>query len=156
GFAWMPDGKEIVLYADGKLRRVDVARGEATVIPFHLTGEREVREPVRFPVEVAPAEFPVRCLRDVAVAPDSASVVYRALGVLWTRALPDGTPQRVTHDENRFEAYPAFSRDGKQLAWVTWDDEELGAVWVADASGANPKRVTPEPGHYVTPVFRPD
>ena len=38
-------------------------------IPFHVTGTRKVAEAVRFPVDVAPARFPVRMLRWVEVSP---------------------------------------------------------------------------------------
>ncbi len=154
--AWTPDSKQIVFYAKGKLLRVDVATGESAVIPFHVADTREIREAVRFPIAVAPSEFDVKCLRHVAVAPAGDRVAYQALGHIWVRDLPEGTPKRLTDDEARFEYFPAFSRDGARIAFVTFADEELGAVWVADVDGGNRRRVTPEPGHYVTPVFSPD
>ncbi len=154
--AWLPDSTELVLYAKGKLRRVNVADGSSAQIPFHVNDTREIREAVRFPVAVAPTEFDVKCLRHVSVAPDGSRVVYQTLGHLWTRALPDGTPTRLSADNDHFEFFPAFSRDGEKIAFVTWDDEELGAVWVMNADGTNLTRVTTEPGHYITPVFSPD
>ncbi len=153
--AWTPDSRELVFWARGKIRRVDVETEESVVIPFHVSDTREIREPVRFPVEVAPDELHVRCLRQVAVSPAGDRVAYQALGHVWIRDLPDGAPQRLTGDEDRFELYPSFSRDGKRITYVTWDDEELGAVWTAAATGGNPRRLTHEPGHYVTPVFSP-
>ena len=37
GFAWTPDGKAVVLWAGGKIRRVDVATKRAAEIPFHVS-----------------------------------------------------------------------------------------------------------------------
>ena len=36
GMDFMPDGKSIVLWADGRIQRVDLATGDATVIPFSV------------------------------------------------------------------------------------------------------------------------
>lgn len=154
--AWTPDSNQIVLYAKGTIQRVNIASGKTTPIPFHVKDTREVREAVRFAVDVAPTQFDVKCLREVAVSPDEAAVVYQALGKLWTRSLPEGTPRRLTNEEQRFEFYPSTSRDGSKIAYVTWDDEELGAIWIVNADGSQPKQVTTEKGHYITPVFSPD
>ncbi len=40
--------------------------------------------------------------------------------------------------------------------FATWDDDELGAIRVVNASGRSERVVTPEPGHYRRPVFSPD
>src|SRR5262249_40291085 len=68
GMAWTPDGKELVLWARGKLWRVGVGTdgaksGAPREIPFHVADQRTTFAPVRFPVEVAPNEFDVKLLR---------------------------------------------------------------------------------------------
>lgn len=152
---WTPNGEGIVFYAKGKLHRIELETKAVQEIPFRVTDSREVREAVRFPVEVAPERFDVRCLRQVAVSPSGDQVIYQALGRLWTRALPDGRPARLTGSE-QFEFYPSFSRDGSQLCYVGWDDEKLATIWVLDLATGEERRVTTEPGHYLTPVFSPD
>lgn len=52
--AWMPDGKSMVLWSKGKIRRVDMATGKDTVIPFRVKNSRKVADAIRFPIEVAP------------------------------------------------------------------------------------------------------
>jgi len=155
-FAWTPDGGSIVIWAGGKIRRVAVASGGSSVIPFTATVKQSITDAVRFPQEVAPDRFDVRMLRWVTVSPDGRSVVYNALGKLWIRPLPDGEPRRLTDDDRRFELYPAWSPDGKSLAFTTWDDEELGAVWTIRADGKGRRKVTTRPGHYVEPSWSPD
>ncbi|MFT7622227.1 MAG: imidazolonepropionase-like amidohydrolase/Tol biopolymer transport system component [Myxococcota bacterium] len=154
--AFTPDSSEIVLWAGGGLHRVAVANGQATPIPFRVKTRRQVLPALRFPVEVAPKKQRARNLRGVVVAPDGKSVVYQALGVLYRRTLPSGKPTRLTSATSEFEAMPAFSRDGTQIVYVSWDDQALGAIRVIPASGGVATALTTQPGHYVEPAFAPD
>jgi imidazolonepropionase-like amidohydrolase len=94
-------------------------------------------------------------LRDVRVSPDGRLVVYSALGHLYTRRLPEGQPQRLTKDD-RFEFFPAFSRDGQWIVYTTWSDAEMGRVRVIRPDGGGGRDVIARPGHYVEPAFSPD
>jgi imidazolonepropionase-like amidohydrolase/Tol biopolymer transport system component len=156
GIAWTPDDRTIVVWAGGKFRRIDVASGSAQLIPFHVAGTRKMAKAVRFPVDVAPARFPVRMLRWVEVSPRGDQVAYESLGHIWVRDLPQGTPRRLTSQTDHFELYPSWSRDGKWLAFTTWDDEKAGTVRIAPAKGGAERVLTSEPGHYREPVFSPD
>jgi len=156
GMSWTPDGKSIVVWAGGKIRRVDVATRAVETIPFRVQATREVAEAVRFPVEVAPETFRPTMLRGVEVAPDGKSVVFETLGRLWVRTLPDGAPRRLTRQDGQMEAFPAFSRDGRWIAYATFDDQQLGAIRVVAATGGEGRVLTPEPGHYFEPAFSPD
>lgn len=158
--AWTPDGKELVLWARGKLWRVDAASGAQREIPFHVADTRTTFEAVRFPVEVAPRDgdgsFDVKLLRWVRVTPQGDQVVYQALGHLWTRALPEGTPRRLVEVADEFEFFPALSRDGKSLVYTAWNDERLGSLRVLELASGAVRTLTKEPGHYADPVFTPD
>ena len=48
GYAWLPDGSGFVLWAQGKLKRVDAKTGEARDIPFRAQVRQTVTEAVRF------------------------------------------------------------------------------------------------------------
>jgi len=158
--AWTPDDKSIVFWAGGKIRRIDVASRKVADIPFHVRTTRQVAQAVRFPVEVAPKSFETRMLRWVNVSPKGDRVVYQALGHLWIRDLPNGTPRRLTRpsssNDDPWEIFPSFSRDGRQVVYATWDDDKLGTVRVAPAGGGEGRVVVKQPGQYVEPVFTPD
>ncbi len=154
--AWLPDNSAIIVWAGGKLHRVELKDGAVRDIPFHVAGTRRVAKALRKLVPVAPLEVDVKVLRWPQVSPDGKRVVYQALGHLYVRDLPDGTPKRLTKQSDHFEFYPSFSRDGKSIVYTTWDDEELGEVRVIPARGGRSKVVTREPGHYIEPVFAPD
>lgn len=158
-FEWTPDGQDIVLWAKGKIRRISVADGSASIIPFHIKDTRKISEALRFEVDVAPDEFDVRMLRWTQVTPDGKHAVYQALGHLYVKPLSGGKARRLTEQTDHFEHYPSLSRDGKYVVYTTWNDQELGSVRVASLDRGRSKRdwvVTEEPGHYVEPVFSPD
>ncbi|HSN69302.1 MAG TPA: amidohydrolase, partial [Thermoanaerobaculia bacterium] len=154
--AWTPDNRSIVFWSGGKIRRVDVATRAVDEIPFRVRDTRRLTDVVRFPTEVAPATFPVRMLRWVEVSPNGRQVLYQALGHIWIRELPDGTPRRLTSQNDHVEFYPSFSRDGRSIVYVSWDDATLGAIRVAPAAGGEGRVITRKPGHYREPAFSPD
>lgn len=156
GLAWTPDSKEMVLWAGGELRRIDMQSGTATTIRFHVQDTRTVQDALRFRVEVAPESFSVKALRHVQVSPNGERVVYQALGQLWIRDLPDGTPKRLTSQSTHFEFYPSFSRDGRYIVYTTFDDEKLGSLRMVSAAGGEGTTLSSEPGHYTKPIFTPD
>ncbi|MBM4116405.1 amidohydrolase family protein [bacterium] len=154
--AWTPDAQAIVVWAGGKLCKVDAETGAVATIPFHVQSTRKVATALRYPVAVAPETFRPTMLRGVEVAPDGKSVVFETLGRLWIRPLPAGQARRLTRQESHMEAFPAFSRDGKWIVYASFDDQALGAIRVVPAAGGEGKVLTPEPGHYFEPCFSPD
>ena len=156
GLSWTPDSKALVLWAGGKIWKLDAATRQAAEIPFHVESTRRLSKALRFPVKVAPERFDVKMLRWVEVAPAGDKVVYQALGHLWLRGLPDGTPKRLTDLDDRVELYPSFSRDGRSIVFSTWNDRELGSVRTIGVDGSGEKVLTREPGHYLEPVYSPD
>lgn len=156
GFDWMPDSKEIVVWAKGNIWRVNPFTSNAKIIPFQVKDTREVREAVRFAVDVAPEQFDVNMLRWVNVSPKGDKVIYSAMGHLYVKSLPNGEAKRLTKVDDRFEFFPQFSRDGKQIVFVAWDDKNLGSVRVIPANGGREKVLTKTPGKYLEPTFSPD
>ncbi|MBK8266192.1 MAG: PD40 domain-containing protein [Nannocystis sp.] len=154
--AWTPDDRALIAWAGGKLWRIDASSGAAAEIPFHVTGKRRIARALRRHVEVAPREIDVKMLRWVTVAPDGGSAVFQALGHLYIKTLPDGKVRRVSRDDDVFEMYPSFSRDGRSLVYVSWSDDMLGSVQVIPVKGGKARSITRDPGHYVEPVFSPD
>ncbi|MEO6225705.1 MAG: amidohydrolase family protein [Sphingomicrobium sp.] len=154
GMAWTPDNRSIVFYAGGGIKRIDVGSHAVTDIPFHVTGSRFVENAVRQQKDVAPVSFDVKMTRFAHASPNGGQVVFEALGHLWIKNA-NGAPRRLTKSTD-FESYPTWSRDGHQIAFVSWDDEKAGRIKIVGANGGEARNVTPEPGHYVEPAFSPD
>jgi imidazolonepropionase-like amidohydrolase/Tol biopolymer transport system component len=154
-YSWTPDSRSIVVWGGGRIWRVDVASGAATEIPFTAKVEQTAYERIVVPQDVHPKTFKVRMLRDVATAPDGRSVVFSALGHLYTRSLPTGEPRRLTGSDG-FEFNPAFSADGRSIVFTIWSDATAGRVRLIPANGGPARDVVSKPGHYVDPSFSPD
>ena len=153
GYDWMPDGKTIVIWAQGGLHSVDMASGRTTRIPFSARIRQTITDAVRSPQPVAPDSFDVKMLRWVTVSPDQRRVVYTSLGKLWVKDLPNGAPRRVTDDDSNWELFPAWAPDSRTLVYSTWHDESLGAIRVVGVDGRRGRKITTAPGHYVEPRF---
>src|SRR5262249_16378754 len=54
------------------------------------------------------------------------------------------------------EYAPNFNADGSKITYVTWSDEEKGAVWIANADGSKAQKITTVGDQYANPVFSPD
>ncbi|WP_286264855.1 amidohydrolase family protein [Thalassotalea atypica] len=154
--AWTPDNKSIIFWAGGKIKQLDLKSKKAKNIEFHVKTDKKIQTAVRFKQNLDQPVFDVKMLRDVEISPDGKKVVFEAMGHIYTRTLPDGKPRRLTTQKSKFEYNPSFSRDGKKVVYVSWDDNELGTVNVVSSRGGSAKVITKEPGKYVEPSFSPD
>jgi imidazolonepropionase-like amidohydrolase/Tol biopolymer transport system component len=155
--AWMPDGRSLVFWAGGKLRRIDAGGGEARDIAFRVADSRGVIDPQRPEIAVAPDRFETKMARFAALSPDGKTLVFETLGKLWLKSAAGGAARRLTGEGGTArELWPAWSRDGRSLAYVRWTDAGLGRIRVVAAGGGGGRDVTATPGHYALPVFSPD
>jgi len=158
GFAWTPDGRSLLATAEGRIWRWDVEGGQRAAVPFTALVEQRVTDAVRSPQQVGGDTVRARIVRWPVESPDGKRLVFAAVGHLYVMDLPAGTPRRLTTLED-LEYAPAFSADGRALAFVTWNDREGGHVWTmpmgSDGAGA-PRRLTAVAGQYVNPSFSPD
>lgn len=154
-YSWMPNNENIIIWSKGKLQNVNIKTAEVNPIPFTVDASIDIAERVHFKTSIDNSDFTVKMIRDAVTSPDGKTMVFRALGYLWKKDLPNGTPKRLTDDID-FEAEPAFSPNGKELVYVTWNDNELGAIKkIALESGLSTK-ITTKKGIYRTPSFSPD
>ncbi|MBK7523838.1 MAG: PD40 domain-containing protein [Saprospiraceae bacterium] len=154
GFNWTPDDKNIIIWAKGKIQKIDVQTKKAVEIPFKVTVNHKLMETVEFENPAFENEFEVKVLRNLATSPDGKKVVFSALGKLYVSD-NFGTPKTLFSGEY-MEAEPSFSFDGKKLVYVTWKDETLGTIKLYDFTTGQTKTLTKDPAIYRTPSFSPD
>jgi len=155
-FDWTPDSKAVVIWAQGKLWNVDMASGQPTNIPFTAEVSQTVMPALRFAQAFDGTDFSPKMIRDVATSPDGKTMVFHAVGQLWTKALPGGEPRRLTSDDASFEYQPSFSADGRKLLYTTWSDEKMGAIRELDLATGQSRALTAQPGFYYGPRYSPD
>lgn len=158
-FNWMPDNRHIVVWANGKINKIDTETGNAEIIPFEAESSHNIVEAVRFKQDLAPDKFRVKAVRQLRTSPDGKRAIWSAAGYLWMKDLPNGTPERLTNSTH-FEFEPSFSPDGRKVTFVSWSDEEMGAINVVEfnrrGNPSSPKKITTEKGIYREPSFSPD
>ncbi|WP_028116957.1 amidohydrolase family protein [Ferrimonas senticii] len=154
--AWTPDNDALLFWAGGKIRKLEINSGELETIEFQVDTEKQMQPAVRFQQNLDHNQVDLKMLRQVQISPNGKQVAFEAQGKIWLRELPNGKPKRLTKQDEQFELFPAWSRDGRKLAYVTWDDNDQGQVVVRDLRRKRNKVVTTEPGKYVEPAFSPD
>jgi len=154
--AWTPDSDGLVFWAGGKINKLSLGSKKAKVIDFHVKTQKKIQTAVRFTQDLDQKIFDTKMLRDVKVSPNGKFAVFESMGHLYSKKLPNGKPKRLTKQKSQFELNPNFSRDGKKIVYVSWDDKNLGQVRVVSSRGGKGKTITSEPGKYVEPSFSPD
>lgn len=155
GYAFTPDGRSLVVPIDGRITRVDFATGAVQDIPFSARVEAEIAPRVYFEnrIDDGPT-VKVRLVRWPALSPDGKRVAFTALNRLWMMELPSGTPRRLT-SLTEGEFMPAWSPDGRYVAFVTWTPDG-GHVYRVPADGGQPERLSRHAAWYSEPAYTPD
>ncbi|MCK0109131.1 amidohydrolase family protein [Flavobacteriaceae bacterium S0825] len=151
-YSWTPNDDSIVFWSGGKINKVNVNTLQVTNIPFEVNTNIKIAKAVEFDTPVAPEEFNAKVIRDVKTSPDGKSIVFNALGYLYTMQLPKGKPKRLTQGTD-FEFEPSFSPDGSQIVYVTWNDENLGNIFSVSTNGGTPKKLNSQKGIYRNPSY---
>ncbi|WP_300437713.1 amidohydrolase family protein [Christiangramia sp.] len=154
-FSWMPNNKELVFWANGKINKVNIESYEVSEIPFQVSTKIKIAETLQTDHEVFSEKFNPKVIRHAVTSPDGKTLVFNAVGYLWKKSLPNGKPQRITDSED-FEFEPSFSPDGKHIIYVSWDDSELGSIKRISLSGGSPEDLTSEKGIYRNPAYSGD
>ncbi len=156
-YAFTPDDKSIIIWANGKINKVDLTKPNVSVeIPFTCHTKHRITDAVRFKQNLNSDKFNVQVIRQAVTSPDGKWLVFNAIGYLWKKQLPDGKPERLTTGTD-FEFEPSFSTDGKTLTYVTWNDENSGAIWKGNfVAPFKSQKITAEKGIYRAPNFSLD
>jgi Tol biopolymer transport system component len=164
GMSFTPDSRALVVSYRGRIWSVAIATGQATEIPFTVDVEIEMAPRVHFASRVDTGDVRVRQIRGATLSPDGRRLAFTALDRLWLLQMPTDTASRTTVAPVRVtgategEHLPAWSPDGRQLAWVTWHDTTGGHIWRLrfDVRNARPERVTRAPAYYGALAWSPD
>ena len=156
GMSFTPDSRHLVASYDGRLWRLPVEGGAAEEIPFRIGNDLEVGPEVFFdyPVSDDPT-FTVRQIRDAVPSPDGTRLAFTALDRLYVSAADGSDPRRIGPAEGSVH-FPAWSPDGRWIAYATWEGEQ-GHLWRIRSDGrGDPERLTGQPGLYTSPAWSPD
>jgi imidazolonepropionase-like amidohydrolase/Tol biopolymer transport system component len=156
GYAFMPDGRSLVVPIDGKIHRVDFETGKKSLIPFTARVEAEIAPRVYFKNKVEDStSLSAKLIRWPALSPDGKRLVFSSLNKLWIMDMPAGTPRRLT-SSTAGEFMPAWSPDGRTICYVTWSAEGGHIYRVASDGSSQPEQLSRRAAFYSYPTYSPD
>lgn len=164
-FNWMPDNKNVIIWAKGKIRKINVLNTKGApigvasqsdlIIPFKANCKHKIVDALHFKNSAFDEKFTAKVIRQAITSPDEKSIVFNAIGFLYKKNMPEGKSERLTiGTDHEFE--PSYSKDGLSVLYVTWNDENMGAIWKYDSKTKKSIKITTEKGIYRTPKFSPD
>ena len=139
----------IVLEQFGSLLLFDIKTGKTKPVPVTIAGDLpEVRERL---VNVS------RRLSNPSLSPNAARVAFEARGEIVTVPAEKGDVRTLTNTPNVMERFPAWSPDGKSIAYFSDRSGEY-ELHIAPQNGVGEviKIATPEPGFYRALRWSPD
>jgi Tol biopolymer transport system component/imidazolonepropionase-like amidohydrolase len=151
-FAWHPDQQHIIVWAKGKIWKINTKNLKKEIIPFQVAVEQKIADAVHFNNAIPTESFTAKAIRHAVSSPDGSWLVFHAAGKLWKKKLPNGTPSQImVNDAFAFE--PSFSPDGRHLAVVTWNDTATGSIRIFNFPNDSYKTLPLPKGIYRTPRF---
>ena len=140
---------EIVFQKGDQLMVLDLGNIQTRTVNVQVPGDR--------PKVTARNVDQARNLSDWSIGPTGKRVVVSARGDLWTAPTENGTPRPLTSSSGVFERNPAWSPDGK---WIAFFDDSTGEyeLYVMPADGKGAKRqLTSDAGPFKTDInWSPD
>jgi Tol biopolymer transport system component len=155
-FVFSSAGDALFLGVDGGIQRLDLSSGVRSRIPFKAPVELAVGASTRVQQVEETGPVTVRVIQAPRQSPDGKAIAFAALGGVYVQSLKgDAAPGRIS--DAAIPAFqPAWSPDGRSIAFVTWTASDGGHLWKVASSGGKPRRLTTHAAFYSEPVFTPD
>ena len=141
----------LVVEQFGRILVVDPATGAATPIPVSIHGELAKLAPHR--VNLGPEE-----IQGANLSPTGARAVFEAHGEIFTVPAEKGDTRNLTQTPGVAERDPAWSPDGKTIAYFSDASGEY-QLYLHDQKGFKAPTVIdlgPEPSYFYSPTWSPD
>ena len=142
------DGR-IVFEQAGTLHLLDFASKKTTDLSITVAGDL---------LETRPRWAKgAKWIRGAAISPSGARAAFEFRGEIVTVPAEKGDPRNLTETTAAHERAPAWSPDGKEIAYVSDETGENGLVVRAQDGKGTPKKIkVPGAGFYDELVFSPD
>ncbi len=154
-YDFTPDSKFIIAAFGGKIHKLNLATKEDTIIPFSAKISVQVPERLHFqkPMEEGPVQS--RILEQLSISDDGRAAVS-TFGRIYLIDLATGKTKRLTNSPSPREFMPAWSPDGKWIAFASWSAES-GHLWKVSSKGdSSPVRISESSALWMDPSWSPD
>ncbi len=151
--SFTPDSKFLVCSYGGKIYKIDMATSKSQDIAFNADLELDMGPRLYFNYRIKDTSAALATqIRDAVPSPNGKQLAFTVLNRLYVMDYPNGVAKRVTKN-NFVEAQPAWSPDGTQLVFVTWDEAVGGHLYKVKLSAGATQRLTNEAGFYGAPAW---
>ncbi|HSC11380.1 MAG TPA: amidohydrolase family protein [Rhodanobacteraceae bacterium] len=156
GYAFTPDGRALIAAFGGKIHRVELADGKASIIPFRAQVDLDIGPSLRRSFKDDTGAVKARLIQAPVASPDGRRIAFSALGRVYTMELaPDARPHALT--PAAVAAFqPSWSPDGRSVVYASWTAAQGGQIWRIGRDGGTPKALAAAGAYYTSPVFTPD
>ncbi len=140
---------DIVFEAGGKLYLYSISSGKQKTISVDVVTDKAM---LKQKVETAE-----RLVQGLSISPDGNRVLIQARGDVFSVPAENGFVKDLTRTSGAAERYPAWSPDGKWIAY--WSDQSGEyELWISEVDNENPpKKLTNYgPGYRYRPYWSPD
>ena len=142
-------GGKIVYEQAGRLHLLDPGTGTTKRLAFGVPADLRETRP-RFVKGM-------RYIRNAGLSPSGARAMFEFRGEIVTVPAEKGDVRNLTNTPGVHERSPAWSRDGKQIAWFSDDGGEYSLhIAAQDGTGTPRKLKLSGAGFYRRPVWSPD
>ena len=122
---------EIVFEYGPDLQILDLASGKTHSVSVSIPGDQSALRPR--PVDVS------KFVTSFSVSPSGTHVAIEARGDIWTAPVKEGTPRNLTHSSGTAERSPAWSPDGRWIAYLSDATGEY-EIYVTQSDGRGETR----------------
>ncbi|MEM6366235.1 MAG: hypothetical protein AAF745_17530, partial [Planctomycetota bacterium] len=143
------DQGEIVFQNGSALYRMDLATLKSTEVRVRIPGD----QPSLRPMMVDAAKF----VTGASVSPSGKRVAMAARGDVWSVPKTTGTPRNLTSSSGSAQRYPAWSPDGRWIAYLSDASGEYELCVTQSDGRGETKTLTSDKGPWkYDPVWSPD
>lgn len=155
-YSFTPNGEEIILSADGKFQRIAVANGTTREIPFSADVSLAIGPDLTKTWRVPQGELQATLAQSPVFAPANSQIAASVLTGLYTLDRGETEPSLIT-PEGMWAYQPAYSPDGRWIAFVSWTAKNGGHVWKIRSNGrGRPQQLSQNAAFYTDLVWQPD
>ena len=149
-----PDSQNLLTSYDGKIHSIPIDGGDAKNIAFNVNEDIELGPRLKFNYPIEDKDYvTANHIRNPKLSPNGRMVAYSAFHRIYIKELPNGEPKRLTNFDYT-EEMPIWSPDGKEIAFVTWNHQDGGAIYKITLEGKKKLvKLTDEEGIYSYPTY---
>ena len=145
-----PDGRGEIVFQNGPdLYLLDLGTDDTSRVEIIIPGDRPAIRPQRVDAS--------KQIKNWDVSSTGKRAVFEARGDIWTVAVEHGVPRNLTRSSGVAERHPAWSPDGRWIAYFSDADDEYGLyVTQSDGKGETRKLAGLGPGFRYMRGWSPD